>query len=296
MAEEKTRYRRLLLYAGLAAIFLILALAFHYTTFAYDDYGYISLSYGMEKDGFPSSIHIGSAPGLRDILTYLRWHYFNWGGRVVYYFAFIILSRLGCGAVMLLQACLTFVAFRCLARFSNGGILWPMAFLTGFMFMADLNLYMTSYLWLSSAFTYVWPSMTVAICLYVYTFRAERGMRLRWLFLFFVAGAGGEFSSVLLSVYCVVGLGWQIFHEKRKSSFHIGCTAAALSGTAFLMLAPGNAARKAVSAEYYARPFLDRFAENMVSLTMEVFDKHMHWVMTLLLVVAVYLAFYMGKR
>lgn len=33
--------------------------------------------------------------GLRDIFTYLRWHYLNWGGRILYFFYEILFLRLG---------------------------------------------------------------------------------------------------------------------------------------------------------------------------------------------------------
>lgn len=86
----KTKAPVKMLVAGLFILFLVYQLLQHSMVYLYhDDYGYATLQYGAQ---------IGSGGmeyGLRDIFTYLRWHYLNWGGRILYFFYEILFLRLG---------------------------------------------------------------------------------------------------------------------------------------------------------------------------------------------------------
>lgn len=70
-------------------IVLLILLQHHYVTMYFDDYGYASLSYA----GFEN--HAGMSCGLDEIIQFLKAHFLNWGGRVLYFFFEIIIFRLG---------------------------------------------------------------------------------------------------------------------------------------------------------------------------------------------------------
>ena len=64
--------------------FILLLWQHQYVYMYFDDYGYASLTYNyMGGSG-------GTSYSFMDIIRYLRWHYFEWGGRVLALFCEII--------------------------------------------------------------------------------------------------------------------------------------------------------------------------------------------------------------
>ncbi|OYP28259.1 hypothetical protein CG709_06950, partial [Lachnotalea glycerini] len=71
-------------------IFLLSLIAIHRCVWMYfDDYGYASLTYGWTGN------ENGMNYQLQDIVEFLKWHYNNWGGRILYYFAEILIFKIG---------------------------------------------------------------------------------------------------------------------------------------------------------------------------------------------------------
>ena len=58
------------------AFFAFVMLQLHFVWLYYDDYGYVSLSYfGSSYTG-----NTGMNTNLEDIISFLKYHYNNWGG------------------------------------------------------------------------------------------------------------------------------------------------------------------------------------------------------------------------
>jgi len=70
---------------------LYLLLQFRNVMVYFDDYAYYSLIYGLGSKG----AHIGNTFNLTQLLEYLYLHYFNWNGRILYYFVWLSLYILG---------------------------------------------------------------------------------------------------------------------------------------------------------------------------------------------------------
>lgn len=72
------------------AIFACLIIIQHrYVFMCFDDYGYASLSYGWTGNT------AGMDYGLNDIFQFLKWHYLNHGGRILYFFFEIVMFKIG---------------------------------------------------------------------------------------------------------------------------------------------------------------------------------------------------------
>ena len=84
----KNIQKKILLFISIVIVLLIFV-QHHYIYIYFDDYGYASLSYA----GFDN--HAGMQYGLSDILQFLKFHYFNWGGRILYFFFEIVILRVG---------------------------------------------------------------------------------------------------------------------------------------------------------------------------------------------------------
>ena len=63
-----------------SAFFIFLILQHNMVWLAYDDYGYVSLSYVVDVG------KTGNEYTIIDVIKYLYAHYMQWGGRVLYFF------------------------------------------------------------------------------------------------------------------------------------------------------------------------------------------------------------------
>lgn len=95
--------RKTIFYLGWI-LFLAFLLILHQAVFMYhDDYGYASLTYGYK----------GNAHGMNwnifDLLKFIKWHYLEWGGRVFYFFFFVVALKLGENFIQIFQAVVYFL-------------------------------------------------------------------------------------------------------------------------------------------------------------------------------------------
>ena len=67
--------------------------------FYFDDYAYATLSYSVAVPGVT-----GTNYGLLDILSFCILHWWQWGGRVLFYFFYILASHIGLWMIRLVQS------------------------------------------------------------------------------------------------------------------------------------------------------------------------------------------------
>lgn len=83
------RYMKYAYLAVFAAFYVFLLMQFGNVFIYYDDYGYLSLSYGTH-------IHVaGSEYSFSELLAFMRGHYFNSNGRLLYMFLYCFVHMLG---------------------------------------------------------------------------------------------------------------------------------------------------------------------------------------------------------
>ena len=99
--EKQIRSHKKWIGFGILLVLSILLYIQHRHVYMYfDDYGYASLTYGNDQyynDGILT---------FSNLITYLVWHYNNWGGRILCFFLEISLLHIGVDAVRIVQSVL----------------------------------------------------------------------------------------------------------------------------------------------------------------------------------------------
>lgn len=155
-------------------LFAVLIFIQHQYIFMYqDDYGYASLTYGITEN------KVGMSYSLVDIFKYLVWHYFNWGGRVLYFFFEITIFRIGGLKLMQLVQSIIIVLIciisgKIIANLkktdSNTSIMLTLVF---FGLFHQLTL-MDGVYWYSASILYVWPLLPFFRSIYLFTILDEK--------------------------------------------------------------------------------------------------------------------------
>src|SRR5574344_2147511 len=209
----------------------------------FDDFGYGSLSYG-----YTLNTH-GMNYNLSDIMSFLSWHYANWGGRVLFFFFEIILIKAGLVCIQLTQAffmigivVFTFLIFRKNKEHNYIlAILLCLAF--GFINLEVLN---DSTYWFTASAIYLWPLFFFFGAIF---FHKLFSTYKKWyLFLFeilfiFIASFSQEQVAVGVICYSLCIFIYESISNK-KVAFCSGISfILSLFGGLIVLLAPGNFVR-----------------------------------------------------
>lgn len=233
MEKEKRQHLLWILFG------LFLILQHQFVFLHYDDWGYASLAYG----------YLGNANGrhwnLADLLGFLKWHYLNWGGRVLWFAAETIALRCGERCIQIVQAIVIFLIFRCMyllvrRRRGDGAAALLCICMYGMFRLETVNL---GVFWYTAAVLYVWPFSCLFGAIYLMEYREPSGWRRKAAaaLLLFMAGFSQEQIAVLIAVYAAVYAG--ICAWKKRWRSHQRLYAFALLGAAIELLAPGNYVR-----------------------------------------------------
>ena len=95
--------------------FLFLCIQHQFVYLYFDDYGYASLTYGYTGNT------AGMDYSILDVFGFIKWHYLEWGGRVLYYLLGILSMRAGLWCVRLAQCLYSGNQHILLAADRNGG-------------------------------------------------------------------------------------------------------------------------------------------------------------------------------
>lgn len=226
-------------------LFLLLAavlyLQHRFVYMYFDDFGYASLSYGTDQ------FYNNGDQSLLTILRYLGWHYCNWGGRVLYFFAEICCLKIGLPAIRAVQA------------LAVAGTLWfgaklvvrnkkefPIALLLILSFYLSIGqkTYQDGIFWFTSSCLYLWPFLPFLTAIFLLRNYRDTGSLSALLggdILFFVAAFSQEQISVLVVIYVLLSICFDRSRRPGLGSFSsIPC---ALLGAGITILAPGNFVR-----------------------------------------------------
>lgn len=230
-------------------LFLLLAavlyLQHRFVYMYFDDFGYASLSYGTDQ------FYNNGDQSLLTVLRYLGWHYCNWGGRVLYFFAEICCLKIGLPAIRAVQA------------LAVAGTLWfgaklvvrnkkefpaALLLLLAFYLSFGQRTYQDGIFWFTASCLYLWPFLPLMAAVWLQRKYRDTGS-LRCLvgadILFFLAAFSQEQISVLVIMYTLCSI---IFDPSRRPGFApFSCIPCALLGGGITILAPGNLVRAATS-------------------------------------------------
>ena len=263
----KNIQKKILLFISIVIVLLIFV-QHHYIYIYFDDYGYASLYYA----GFDN--HAGMQYGLSDILQFLKFHYFNWGGRILYFFFEIVILRVGgLPLIQLIQALIItsiiMVSAKITANLTKACPCKCTALAMVLYGMIHIKTLRDGVYWFSASVLYVWPMLSFlgSVCLYLniqeHTTKLKKAM---CILLVFLAAFSQEQIAVMTISFYVFQL---VFGYLRKNLKHIwfkyGLCISAITGGAITILAPGNMirAQSGIYNAFYNSSILSRTINNI---------------------------------
>src|SRR5574344_536632 len=164
MRQFLKKYRVLIIF-----IFFVLLtfLTQHFITWYADDYGYATLSYLPDFNGY-----MGNNPHFSDIFSFLQFHYFNWGGRVIYFFIEIIILQFKLPIYHLFQSLVLTIIFYLLYKIiikNHDKSNYKVAIITVLSFgLIDIMTLRSGFYWASASCLYVYPLLPFFLFMYLY--------------------------------------------------------------------------------------------------------------------------------
>ena len=296
------RYMKYAYLAVFAAFYVFLLMQFGNVFIYYDDYGYLSLSYG-------TNIHVaGSEYSFSELLAFMKGHYFNSNGRLLYMFLYCFVHMLGgirgvqvfmATAVLAVVMLLFFIVKQmlegrlgaaenrsCREEDEVYGTLGPVALaaLAAFLCLLYGTLgimvqRMGTY-WYAASFIYVVPAITFLVfALYFYRTvflpKGEKPGVLRMCLcavLGFLAAWSQEQWFVTTVSFVIICLGTKLWRDRRLELYEILTFLACAAGGLIIIFSPAVSSRmnSAGNAEFAALSFLGKLGKN-IPLLMNLF-------------------------
>ena len=227
----------------------------------FDDFGYASLSFGYTENQHGMSWTMG------DLLSFLKWHYFNWGGRILYYGIGIIAMRIGEQFIQVFQALILFVisvlTYQFIQKEEEDIFASCMAVCTYGLF--GISPACDGIFWYSASEGYVWPfaPLLCGVCLL-------RKIKLTnkntfYLCLLFFAAAFSHEQVAIVTIAFVMVYGVKLYREKSISLQYLYITGFTFLGGILEILAPGNFVRASVKENeaFQALTFIEKVVRNL---------------------------------
>lgn len=298
------RYMKYAYLAVFAAFYVFLLMQFGNVFIYYDDYGYLSLSYG-------TNIHVaGSEYSFSELLAFMKGHYFNSNGRLLYMFLYCFVHMLGgirgvqvfmATAVLAVVMLLFFIVKQmlegrleaaeeekrsCREEDEVHGTLGPVALaaLAAFLCLLYGTLgimvqRMGTY-WYAASFIYVVPAITFLVfALYFYRTvflpKGEKPGVLRMCLcavLGFLAAWSQEQWFVTTVSFVIICLGIKLWRDRRLELYEILTFLVCVAGGLIIIFSPAVSSRmnSAGNAEFAALSFLGKLGKN-IPLLMNLF-------------------------
>lgn len=281
----------------LFAAYLIGLIVLHKQVFLYfDDYGYASLSYGYNVG--TSGLHYG----LVDVLKYLGWHYFNWGGRILYFFFEIYSLKIGLGFMQYFQALIIWgigLVSYLLAKENEESNFFKAAvavFMFGTLGLLVLN---KGIFWFTASVLYIWPLFPLFILVYIrrYLKTFNRVTVVCGIVVAFLAAFSYEQIAVLTVTYILVSFVIERIQGRWKKH-DWGMLAAAIVGGMLELLAPGNFIRSATSRydEFNELSIFGKIGQNFPKLLEMNFGKDNKFFVIVLVLAGFFIIWYCRDR
>ena len=217
-------------------VFLLFQLVHHSFVWLYhDDYGYLSLHYGY------SGGTEGMSYNLFDIFKYLQWHYLNWGGRVLFFFFFIVINKLG-GITLLkiIQSLIItgiFYETYLIVRGKNKDSI--ILALSTILMWGTFSIWVLNdgVFWFTASVLYTWPIFFflfgILLTENLICIKNSKIKVFLQIIVFFIAACSQEQIAILVITYCLIS-----YLYKKKINFII--LLSSILGGLIEIFAPGN--------------------------------------------------------
>lgn len=299
------RYTKYAYLAVFAAFYVFLLMQFGNVFIYYDDYGYLSLSYGTNIDV------AGAEYSFSELLAFMKGHYFNSNGRLLYMFLYCFVHMLGgirgvqvfmATAVLAVALLLFFTARRMLegrleaekvsgdgtkeeggelqGRLSPGALAALAAFICLLYGILGIMVQRMGTYWYAASFIYVVPAVAFLVFA-VYFYRTvllpkgeKPGIRRMCLCaaLGFLAAWSQEQWFVTTISFVVICLGVKLWRDRRLELYEILTFLACAAGGLIIILSPAVSARmnSAGNAEFSSLSLFGKLGRN-IPLLMNLF-------------------------
>lgn len=299
------RYTKYAYLAVFAAFYVFLLMQFGNVFIYYDDYGYLSLSYGTNIDV------AGAEYSFSELLAFMKGHYFNSNGRLLYMFLYCFVHMLGeirgvqvfmATAVLAVALLLFFTARRMLegrieaaevsgdktkekggelqGRLVPGALAALAAFICLLYGTLGIMVQRMGTYWYAASFIYVVPAVAFLVFA-VYFYRTvflpkgeKPGIRRMCLCaaLGFLAAWSQEQWFVTTISFVVICLGVKLWRDRRLELYEILTFLACAAGGLIIILSPAVSARmnSAGNAEFASLSLFGKLGRN-IPLLMNLF-------------------------
>ncbi|WP_041273292.1 DUF6056 family protein [Desulforapulum autotrophicum] len=245
---------------------LIILLQNYFIVMSHDDFGYGSLTYGSGFPGFPDFNFEHNQYSFFDILTYLKWHYFGWGGRVIPYFFLTSFLRFDLIFFKIAQSIIVFSVLIMLARINRKEKepfdVETLVISSSMYGLISLKIMRESVFWPSASVGYLWTSV-LAIFLIHFWLKDEPIVFIKkiiFVILFFIGGCSQEQVGLALISFMLMYTIVQVFTKKKIHLEKIFYILSSIMGFVILLISPGNKARMShpSAVEFFKLPFVER--------------------------------------
>lgn len=246
--------------------FIILVIQHRFVYFYFDDYGYLSLTFGGYQN--PSGMNYT----IKDIANFLIWHYNTWGGRILYYFVMILSMHTGVGFIRVLQAgiiwLITLLSYLLLKTADRKRNLFTTVMLMVLYGTIGIPAFKHGIYWFSASSSYVWSLLPffAAVLFYRKVSEGSEKYITPAALAFFLSTFSQEQVAVMSTLYIVSVTLVRKYYEKRPVKGSVVMIISAVLGSAFVILAPGNFKRAGTNTEFFALSFFEKVVVNLPEL------------------------------
>ena len=256
------KYKKIIIFT---IFFFLVSIQIHFVWMYYDDYGYASLSYLAGYTG-----NIGLDTSIRDVFSFLLYHYQHWGGRVLWFFLEIILLKINIHAFRITEIFfITLIFFMInqivskITKIDNMKLSIATILCFG---LIDLMVIRDSFYWFTASVLYLFPILPILIIVYLTLTPKETNTigKIIAIFLAFIAAWSQEQISIYIVAYLFfITCHRFIIEKKSDNKWHIAMLTSAIIGFLILMLAPGSKERMMFDTGFYSLSLISKIRRNI---------------------------------
>ena len=247
-----------------AVFFLCLLFQHRYVFMRFDDFGYATLSYGNYRN---ENID-GMNWNIGDLLAFMKWHYFYWGGRVIPFFLLTLVLSCGEMFVTIFQSCILLLVmlFSYYIVKKNDKDFFAALLIIASYCAIDVAPVSDGIFWYTAAAVYIWPLVMLFGGLLLFSeSRQEKIYSVGVAVILFFAACSHE-QIAMLTMVTVIVFGILKFREtKTLDKTYYWILFAVIAGGLIEILAPGNFVR-AASADnvpFYQLSLFEKICRNV---------------------------------
>lgn len=285
------------------AFYVFLVMQFGKVFVYYDDFGYLSLSYGNTVPEV-----VGSDYNLAQLLTFMGKHYFYSNGRLFYLFLFGFLNMIGGLTAVQAFMATSVLAILILAYYvvmrhikPEG---WRPVLLAAFICLLygtiGILIQRLGTYWYAASFLYVVPVVTFLVLAVLYFETAEEEPE-TWkktvciVLAFFAAFSQEEWLVAVIGYICMV-IAYKTWKKRRVCAYDFGTLGAAVAGALPILTSPAVKMRMDNNSEFSNLPFVQKVLTNLKNLINLFFSSDNQNYLAILLLALMALGVYMIWR